>query len=69
MQTVSVTLPNTTASVSGIVNGAYYEFALTGSSSLGTFWTAEVPRVSPDVYYCTITAVSNIGTSTTIEVT
>lgn len=69
MQTVSITLPNKTASVNVIVNGANYTFALTGSSSSGTIWSADVPRAPKDIYQCIITAVSDVGTSTTVEVT
>lgn len=66
---VSVTMPNDTVYVNGIVNGAEYVFTLDGSTAEGTVWTADVARASPDIYVCKITAINSTGSSTTIETT
>lgn len=68
-KSVSVTMPNDTVYVSGIVNGTEYAFTLTGSTDAGTVWTADVARASPDVYVCSITAINSLGNSRTVETT
>lgn len=66
---ISVTLPNSTVYVSGIVNEVSVTFTLTGTSDSATIWTANVARASTDIYVCTITAIASNGSSTTIETT
>ena len=66
---VSVTMPNDTVYVSGIVNGTEYVFTLSGTTDAGTVWTADVARASPDVYVCSITAINSLGNSRTVETT
>ena len=66
---VSVTMPNDTVYVSGIVNGTEYVFTLSGTTDAGTVWTADVARASPDVYACSITAINSLGNSRTVETT
>lgn len=69
IQNVAVTLPNDTVYVEGTVNETAYVFTLSGTTSAGTIWTADVARATPDVYVCRITATSSTGSSTTIETT
>lgn len=69
IQNIAVTMPNDTVYVNGTVNGVECVFTLTGSSSAGTIWTADVARATPDVYVCRITATSSTGSTTTIETT
>lgn len=69
IQNVAVTLPNDTVYVEGTVNETAYVFTLSGTTSAGTIWTADVARATPDVYVCRITATSSTGSSRTIETT
>lgn len=62
---ISIKLQSNIVYVTGIVNGNEVTFTLLG----GNTWTATVPRVSPDIYVCTLSATSSLGTVTTINTT
>ena len=62
---ISIKLQSNIVYVTGIVNGNDVTFTLSGDNT----WTATVPRVSPDIYVCIISATNSLGTVSTINTT
>lgn len=62
---ISIKLQSNIVYVTGTVNGNEVTFTLSGDNT----WTATVPRVSPDVYVCVISATNSLGTVSTINTT
>ena len=62
---ISIKLQSNIVYVTGIVNGNEVTFTLLGDNT----WTATVPRVSPDIYVCTLSATNSLGAVTTINTT
>ena len=62
---ISIKLQSNIVYVTGTVNGNEVTFTLSGDNT----WTATVPRVSPDIYVCIISATNNLGTVSTINTT
>ena len=62
---ISIKLQSNIVYVTGIVNGNEVTFTLSGDNT----WTATVPRVSPDIYVCIISATNSLGTVSTINTT
>ena len=62
---ISIKLQSNIVYVTGTVNGNEVTFTLAGDN----VWTATVPRVSPDVYVCVISATNSLGTVSTINTT
>ena len=62
---ISIKLQSNIVYVTGIVNGNEVTFTLLGDNT----WTATVPRVSPDIYVCTLSATNSLGIVITISTT
>ena len=62
---ISIKLQSNIVYVTGTVNGNEVTFTLSGDNT----WTATVPRVSPDIYVCTLSATNSLGTVSTINTT
>ena len=62
---ISIKLQSNIVYVTGTVNGNEVTFTLLGDNT----WTATVPRVSPDIYVCIISATNSLGTVSTINTT
>lgn len=62
---ISIKLQSNIVYVTGTVNGNEVTFTLSGDNT----WTATVPRVSPDIYVCIISATNSLGTVITINTT
>lgn len=62
---ISIKLQSNIVYVTGTVNGNEVTFTLSGDNT----WTATVPRVSPDIYVCIISATNSLGTVSTINTT
>lgn len=62
---ISIKLQSNIVYVTGIVNGNEVTFTLLGDNT----WTATVPRVSTDIYVCTLSATNSLGTVITINTT
>lgn len=60
---ISIKLQSNIVYVTGTVNGNEVTFTLSGDN----VWTATVPRVTPDIYVCTISATNSMGTVSTIN--
>lgn len=69
MRTVTLNLATNIAYVTGTVNGKDYTFTLQSVHDNYSSWTAEVDRATPDVYYCSITAIDNRGNTSNITTT
>lgn len=69
MRTVTLNLATNIAYVTGTVNGKDYTFTLQTVHDNYSSWTAEVDRATPDVYYCSITAIDNRGNTATFTTT
>lgn len=60
---ISIKLQSNIVYVTGTVNGNEVTFTLSGDN----VWAATVPRVTPDVYVCIISATNSMGTVSTIN--
>lgn len=69
MRTVTLNLATNIAYVTGTVNGKDYTFTLQTVHDNYSSWSAEVDRATPDVYYCSITAIDNRGNTATFTTT
>ena len=69
MRQLSIKLATNIVYVSGRVNGENYTFTLQSTDGATSTWTAQVPRVNPDIYVCEITAVDTAGLTTTYNTT
>jgi len=69
MRTVTLNLTTDVTYVTGTVNGKAYTFTLDSVHENYSSWTAEVDRATPDVYYCSITAIDNRGNTATFTTT
>lgn len=68
-RTVELSLNPEVVSVTGVVNGESYTFALTGELDGMGIWSATVTRADDDIYRVSITAVNQYGVTTEISTT